>query len=207
MIRCKVTLAGVVNKTAATREGKDGKPFVSFGVKLPLGDRNGNVMDFEVSVSADTDKIPEGVVSIGKRVEVLGTMYFRKTGDAVFLNLYADSVVADTTGIDKIEGEMEFKGRTGKKDIQVLTDKRGKKFQTFSAYSKENSGDEAVFTWVHFLNFNPDKAGWLKAQQSIQVSGSLDLKIYNGKIDIGCNVKQIEDWPFDEKKTQEETNS
>ena len=197
MIRCKVTLAGVVNKTAATREGKDGKPFVSFGVKLPLGDRNGNVMDFEVSVSADTDKIPEGAVSIGKRVEVSGTMYFRKT----------DSVVADTTGIDKIEGEMEFKGRTGKKDIQVLTDKRGKKFQTFSAYSKENSGDEAVFTWVHFLNFNPDKAGWLKAQQSIQVSGSLDLKIYNGKIDIGCNVKQIEEWPFDEKKAQEETNS
>ena len=130
MIRCKVTLAGVVNKTAATREGKDGKPFVSFGVKLPLGDRNGNVMDFEVSVSADTGKIPEGAVSIGKRVEVLGTMYFRKTGDAVFLNLYADSVVADTTGIDKIEGDYLLRFMTShpkdcsKELIDVIADSK-----------------------------------------------------------------------------------
>ena len=57
MIRCKVTLAGVVNKTATTHEGKDGKPFVSFGVNLPLGDKNGNVRDFDVSVSANSELV------------------------------------------------------------------------------------------------------------------------------------------------------
>lgn len=117
MIKCKVTLAGVVNKAATTHEGKDGKPFVSFGVNLPLGDKNGNCREFEVSVSADPAIATAGLLSIGKRVQVVGTLYFRKRDNTMYLNMYADSITIDVSEIDKLEGEMEFKGRTGNKSI------------------------------------------------------------------------------------------
>ena len=120
MIRCKVTLAGVVNKAASTHEGKDGKPFVSFGVNLPLGDKNGNVREYNVGVTADSELVTAGLVSIGKRVQVVGTLYFRKHEDGLYFNLYADSVTIDTSEIDKLEGEMEFMGRTGNKEIKLL---------------------------------------------------------------------------------------
>ncbi len=204
MIKCKVTLAGVVNKAATTHEGKDNKPFISFGVNLPLGDKNGNVRDFEVSVSADPSKATAGLISVGKRVQVVGTLYFRKRDDIMYLNMYADSIAIDVSEVDKLEGEMEFKGRTGKKDIHLLTDKRNKKFQAFSAYSKEATPDTPSYIWVHFLNFNPGKAEWLKPSTSITVKGTLDVKLYNNNLDLGCQVKDISEWKFDEKKPQEE---
>ena len=204
MIRCKVTLAGVVNKAATTHEGKDGKPFVSFGVNLPLGDKNGNVRDFDVSVSANIELVMAGIVSIGKRVQVTGTLYFRKHEDGLYFNLYADTVTVDVGGTDKLEGEMEFMGRTGNKEIHILNDKRGKKFQTFSAYSKENSGDQASFIWVHFLNFKPDNATWLRPAASIIVKGELEVKLYNQNLDLGCRVKEISEWQFEDKKPKEE---
>ena len=144
MIKCKVTLAGVVNKAATTHEGKDGKPFVSFGVNLPLGDKNGNCREFEVSVSADPAIATAGLLSIGKRVQVVGTLYFRKRDNTMYLNMYADSITIDVSEIDKLEGEMEFKGRTGNKSILLLSDKRKKQFQAFSAYSKEAAPDGPV---------------------------------------------------------------
>jgi hypothetical protein len=98
---------------------------------------------------------------------------------------------------------MEFKGRTGNKEIRVLSDKRNKQFQTFSAFSKEASVDNATFIWVHFLNFSPDKAAWLKPATSISVRGTLDLKLYNNNLDLGCQVKEITEWKFEEKKTEE----
>jgi len=196
MIRCKVTLAGVVNKAATTHQGKDGKPFVSFGVSLPLGDNNGSVKEYEVSVSAGNDIIVGGLISVGKRVSIVGTLYFRKKNDVLYLNMYADSITMDVGETDKLEGEMEFKGRTGKKDIRTLKDKRGKEFQSFSAYSKESSGEEAMFIWVHFLNFDPSKSPWLAPSTSINVKGTLDLKLYNGNIDLGCMVSEISQWEY-----------
>ena len=204
MIRCKVTLAGVVNKAATTHEGKDGKPFVSFGVNLPLGDKNGNVREFNVGVTASSELVMAGLVAIGKRVQVVGTLYFRKYEDGLYFNLYADSVTIDVSEIDKLEGEMEFMGRTGNKEIKLLNDKRGKKFQTFSAYSKENSGEQATFIWVHFLNFAPDKATWLRPAASIVVKGDLEVKLYNQNLDLGCRVKEITEWQYEDKTPKKE---
>ena len=182
MIKCKVTLAGVVNKAATTHEGKDGKPFVSFGVNLPLGDKNGNCREFEVSVSADPAIATAGLLSIGKRVQVVGTLYFRKRDNTMYLN----------------------KGRTGNKSILLLSDKRKKQFQAFSAYSKEAAPDGPSYIWVHFLNFSPGKAEWLQPATSINVKGTLDVKLYNDSLDLGCQVKEITEWKFDDKKPQEE---
>ena len=119
------------------------------------------------------------------------------------MNMYADSVSIDVSEVDRLEGEMEFKGRTGNKQIHLLTDKRNKQFQTFSAFSKEASVENATFIWVHFLNFNPEKADWLKPATSISVRGTLDLKLYNNNLDLGCQVKEISEWKFEEKKAEE----
>ena len=200
MIKCKVTLAGVVNKAATTHEGKDGKTFVN----LPLGDKNGNCREFEVSVSADPAIATAGLLSIGKRVQVVGTLYFRKRDNTMYLNMYADSITIDVSEIDKLEGEMEFKGRTGNKSILLLSDKRKKQFQAFSAYSKEAAPDGPSYIWVHFLNFSPGKAEWLQPATSINVKGTLDVKLYNDSLDLGCQVKEITEWKFDDKKPQEE---
>ena len=122
----------------------------------------------------------------------------------MYFNLYADTVTVDVGGTDKLEGEMEFMGRTGNKEIHILNDKRGKKFQAFSAYSKENSGDQASFIWVHFLNFKPDNATWLRPAASIIVKGELEVKLYNQNLDLGCRVKEISEWQFEDKKPKEE---
>ena len=145
-----------------------------------------------------------GLVAIGKRVQVIGTLYFRKYEDGLYFNLYADSVTIDVSEIDKLEGEMEFMGRTGNKEIKLLNDKRGKKFQTFSAYSKENSGEQATFIWVHFLNFAPDKATWLRPATSIVVKGDLEVKLYNQNLDLGCRVKEITEWQYEDKTPKKE---
>ena len=193
MIRCKVTLAGVVNKAASTHEGKDGKPFVSFGVNLPIGDKNGNVREYNVGVTADSELVTAGLVSIGKRVQVIGTLYFRKHEDGLYFNLYADSVTIDTSEIDKLEGEMEFMGRTGNKEIKLLNDKRGKKFQTFSAYSKENSGEQASFIWVHFLNF----ANVFRASSSFSYA-------FQQPVHFTPCREEISEWQYEDKTPKKE---
>jgi len=195
MIRCKVTLAGVVNKTATTHQGKDGKAFITFGMKLPLSDKNGNTKDFDVSVSAPAELGISGLICVDKRLQVVGTLYFRKKEDKLYLNLYADNVSLDYSGNDKIEGDMEFWGKTGKKDVRNIQDKKGKTFQTFSAYSKE-SGEQVTFIWVHFINFSVAGAEWLKPSTAFKAKGMLELKLYNDNLDLGCQVKELEEWIF-----------
>ena len=94
-------------------------------------------------------------------------------------------------------------GGLGTRFWPVSRESRPKQFQTFSAFSKEASVDNATFIWVHFLNFSPDKAAWLKPATSISVRGTLDLKLYNNNLDLGCQVKEITEWKFEEKKTEE----
>ena len=65
--------------------------------------------------------------------------------------------------------------------------------------------ESATFIWVHFLNFNPEKADWLKPATSISVRGTLDLKLYNNNLDLGCQVKEISEWKFEDKKSEEVT--
>jgi hypothetical protein len=36
------------------------------------------------------------------------------------------------------------------------------------------------------------------------VKGTLDVKLYNDSLDLGCQVKEITEWKFDDKKPQEE---
>ena len=200
MIKCDVTLCALIDRQAQVKQGKDGQSFVSFGVKVPVGGRDGAHSDMSVSVSVDGDKGKASVYTTGRRVQVKGTLTPRKKGDNIYFNLRADSVeLVKSTEADAIEGDMHFQGkigkdRNGKPAVDNRTDKKGNPFQTFSAYSSEKEGDNREYLWVRFLNFAPNNEDFVKAEAFVEVNGQLQLGVYNNKLDIGCRVKDIRPW-------------
>jgi len=198
MIKCTVTLTGEVSRTAATRAGRDGKSFTSFGVSIPVYDKNNNSLTTEVSVSLPSEKMPQSIIQIGKRVKVTGTLYFRKVEESIYLNLHATSVLPDFSEIDELEGEMEFLGRMSRKPVTERRDKKNRPFQSFSASSMDSNQNPPTFIWVHFLNFRP--VDWLAPGVGLKIRGRLDLHMFNDRLDVGCTTSSIEKWTADEKE-------
>ena len=200
MIKCDVTLCAVIDRQAQVKQGKDGQSFISFGVKVRIEGRDGVQSDLSVSVSVDGDKGKASVYTTGRRVQVKGILSPRKKGDSIYFNLRATAVdLVKSTEPDSIEGEMHFQGkigkdRNGKPAVDNRTDKKGNPFQTFSAYSSEKEGDNREYLWVRFLNFSPNNESFVKAEAFVVVRGLLQLGVYNGKLDIGCRVKEIQPW-------------
>lgn len=58
---------------------------------------------------------------------------------------------------------MEFRGTIGKQ-VEVKTDKKGKPYTLFSAYSSEKDGDNYAYTWIRFMQFDTTKADWVQAK-------------------------------------------
>ena len=79
--------------------------------------------------------------TVGKRVEISGVLTFKKRGDNLYFNMSASSVnLTVASNEDSIKGEMLFRGKTGK-NIEEKTDKKGKNFLQFSAFSAEKVND------------------------------------------------------------------
>lgn len=201
MIKCEVSkLCAVIDRQAEPKKGKDGQTFLSFSVKLPVEGRDGSLSGILISVSVDGDKGKAADLTVGRRVEIQGTLSPRKKGDNVYFNLRAEDVkVVGKNEADAIEGEMHFQGKIGKdRDgrpaVENRTDKKGNPFQTFSAYSSEKDGDNREYLWVRFLNFSPDCDGCVKAETFIDVKGDLQLGFFNNKPDICCRVREIQPW-------------
>ena len=53
MMKCNVTICGVVSKAATCRTNKEGKPFVTFSVAVVIPAKNGINKTIEVSVLKD----------------------------------------------------------------------------------------------------------------------------------------------------------
>ena len=53
MMKCNVTICGVVSKVATCRTNKEGKPFVTFSVAVVIPAKNGINKTIEVSVLKD----------------------------------------------------------------------------------------------------------------------------------------------------------
>lgn len=49
MMKCNVTICGVVNKATTCRTNKEGKPFVTFSVAVVIPAKNGNNKTIQVS--------------------------------------------------------------------------------------------------------------------------------------------------------------
>ncbi len=212
MIKFEVTkLCAVIDRQAQPKKGMDGHSFLSFGVRLAVTGRDGSSAGLSISVSADGDNSQASAYYTGRRVLLSGTLIPRKKGDNIYLNLRAGHVeFVRNTEADAIEAEMHFLGKTGKDRpgkpaVDRRTDKKGDPYLTFAAYSSEKEDAGREFLWVHFLDFSPDGKDFVNAETFIEVKGSLQLGLYNGKPDISCLVKEIRPWNVQSKQGGDET--
>ncbi len=199
MIKCNVTVCGTISRQAQMRANKEGKQFITFGISVVIPAKSGINKTVEISVAKDGDNQAELVnYPVGSRVEVAGVLQFHKKGDVLYLNLSASGVNNFNAGNqDAITGSIEFRGSIGKQ-VEVKTDKKGKPYTMFSAYSSEKDGENYSYTWVRFMQFDTPKADWLQAKTGINAKGDLQVGVYNDRLDLTCRITELTPW---EKKT------
>ena len=201
MIKGKLNVCAVICRAASEKQGKDGKSFLSFNVKLPIEGRGGSSKELELSVSVDGDKSKASVYAAGRRVNLVGTLTVRKKGGKIYYNFRAESAsIANSKDADRIEGTMEFKGKVGKKGVDVKTDKNNDTYKAFSAFSTDKDGDKAEVTWIRFLYFNPkDDEDFLKADAYIEAKGDLQLGVFKDEISMDCRISEVKPWVLEKK--------
>ena len=196
MIKCKVTIVGRVFRAPEIKNDREGNPFVTFGISTELKE-NEETRDIDISVACDGEEDSVLSLSIGDRVKVKGVLTFRKREDVLFFNLSANEV-KKTKEKDKIEGDMTFRGTLGGKDIPEKQGKKGA-YRVFDAYSAEKiTEDQYSYIWVHFIDFSDERPDCLIPKTGINAEGTLELTLFNDRLDIGCRVKSISKW---EKQT------
>lgn len=193
MIKCNVTLNGVISRAATMRSGSEGKQFIGFSVKVIIPGKTGN-KEVEVSVSKDGTEAEAAMFTVGTHIEATGTLTFKKREENLYLNFRCEnanlSPQHDKSGI---EGSLEFKGTIGKQ-VEEKTDRKGKAYITFSAFSAEKTGEDFSYTWVRFMRFSPQKEGFLSPKSKICVKGQLELSAYYDNIGISCRIDEISEY-------------
>lgn len=205
MIKCNVTVCGTISRQAQMRANKEGKQFISFGISVVIPAKSGINQTVEISVAKDGNNQAELVnYPVGSRVEVAGVLQFHKKGEVLYLNLSASGVNSFNAGNqDAITGSIEFRGTIGKQ-VEVKTDKKGKPYTMFSAYSSEKDGENYSYTWVRFMQFDAQKADWVQAKAGINAKGDLQVGAYNDRLDLTCRITELTTW---EKKKHPQTKS
>ena len=206
MIKCNVTICGVVSKAATCRTTQDGRPYVCFAMNVVIpaktGIRSATSGDacqsknktIEVGVIKDGTLTEVGNLPVGSRIEVAGILTLKKRGDNLYFNLSATGVNPDTIATeDSITGQMEFRGKTGKQ-IEEKTDKKGKPFLSFSAFSAEKVQDGFEYIWVRFVRFDHEREAWLQPSTKISAKGELDVSVYNDRLNFSCKVSEISEY-------------
>ena len=191
MIKCNVTVCGVISRDAIARSGKEGKQFVTMTIQTAIQGKDSKCGSVEISVSKDGT--PEDITHLrnGIRVKVTGTLVPKHRGEKTYFNLSAENIVpAGTDETDSLKGELTFRGKTGK-TIDERTDRNGKPFVSFSAFSAEKVNDSFEYLWVRFFCFGKQREAWLQPGTKIEAKGEIDLSVYNGKTDITCRAEEI----------------
>ena len=191
MIKCEVSVCGTINKEAIIRTNKDGKSFMSFAMNIVLPTTSGSKV-IDVSVLCDSDRNYDlSKFCVGTRLNISGTLLFKKRGDNLYLNLYAEGFeFENVAAIDSIKGSMQFRGKLGK-TIEEKTDKKGNKYHTFSGVSSEKVSDGFEYIWVSFFDFSQVLNDAIKPETKVEIAGSLDLSFYKDKLTISSRVKNI----------------
>ena len=191
MIKCNVTVCGIVAQQAAMRTSKEGKPFLAVSVKVVVPARNGSDKTIEISVRKDGSEADIADYRVGERIEVTGTLTLKQRGDKLYFNLSADDVdFSPKTDEDAVTGEMEFRGKVGKR-IDERTDKKGNPYLQFSAHSTEKVGESFESIWVRFIRFDAEREAWLQPGCRVQVKGEVSLSAYNDSLNISCKVAEM----------------
>ena len=193
MIKCNVTVIGTVNRPVELKNGRDGNPFVTFGLNVLVKD-NQESKNIDISVASDGDEDEILSLSKGDRVRLKGILTLKRIGDATYFNLSADELSLNPKGADSITGQIQFRGTLGGKEVVEKMGKKGA-FRTFDAYSSEKVGEQQYsYIWVHFIDFSEETPEWLVPKAKIEVEGKLELQIFKGNPSINCRVESLTEW-------------
>lgn len=199
MIKCNVTICGLINYSAIEKETKEGDKFLAFGVTIPIAGRDGTAAEMQINVTTPGDASTKAEYSTGRRVLINGTLMIRSTEAATYYNLRSNTLeFCSSTELDRVVGSMEFKGKIHD-EIANRESKTGRKFQTFSGFSSDKDGEKRGFTWVHFLNPLPIKEDWLSKGKYVEISGDLSINAYKNNINIECRTNDIKEWLLPQK--------
>ena len=92
MIKCNVTVCGIIGRDASMRTNKEGKSFLTFPLKVMVPGMGGQNMNIEVDVRKDGSQKETAGYRKGSHVEVRGTMYLKRRGEKLYFNLFANEV-------------------------------------------------------------------------------------------------------------------
>lgn len=194
MMKCNVTICGVVSKAATCRTNKEGKPFVTFSVAVVIPAKNGINKTIEVSVLKDGTLTEAGNIVTGQRIEAVGVLIPRKYGENMYYNMNATAIHTDTTvKADSIVGQLEFRGKIGK-TIDEKKSKKGEPYQMFSAYSATKAENGFEYIWVRLVRFNKEREAWLVPGCRIMAKGELELSLYNDRLTFSCKVDELAEY-------------
>ena len=175
------------------RTNNEGKVFTAFAVNCVIPAKSCINKTVEISIAKDGEDNELKNYAIGQRVNVSGTLTFKKRGDNLYFNLSASDVSLSASNEDSIKGEMHFRGKTGK-HIEEKTDKKGKDFLQFSGFSTEKVNDGFEYLWVRFFGFDCKREEWLQPQTGIEVKGEMELSVYNDKLNLACKVSEMSEY-------------
>ena len=199
MIKCNVNVIGTVTRSADIKDGRDGKPFITFGMRVHLVDGEESA-DLDISVACDGEDGDLLFTNKGDRVKVQGTMTVKRIGDTNYFNLSATKLTSGVSEDDSISGTLQFRGTVGSKGIVKHQGKKGA-FRHFDAYSAEKVGeDQYSYIWVHFVDFGDDKRVWISPKTKINAEGSLELQAYHDRVSLNCRVESLSKWNKDDSK-------
>lgn len=194
MIRCYVTVCGVVSRVATCRTNKDGQPFVTFAMNVVVLAKSGINKTIEVSVLKDGTLTEVGNIVTGQRIEVVGTLIPKRHGDALYFNMTATGINCDTGATeDSLVGKLEFRGKVGK-SIEEKQSKKGEPCLMFSAFSAEKVQDCFEYIWVRFVRFGKEQEEWLVPGCKVTAKGEVELSVYNDRLSFSCKVDELNEY-------------
>lgn len=194
MIKCNVTLIGTIYRNGEHKTDKEGRPFLSFAVRVVIPAKSGINQTIEVSVAKDGNADATFDFAEGTRVKIAGILTFRKRNDNIYYNLSASKVDLNPEEQDSVTGTMSFRGTIGGKGVVEKQSKKGA-FRVFDGYSSEKVGEgEFAYTWVHFVDFQNDRQEWLQPKAGANIEGELGLEVFKDRISINCKVSSLSPW-------------
>ena len=152
MIKCNVTVCGNISRSAEEKTSHEGNKFISFPIVIHLQGKDLTVKELYITIAAPGDQATVAQFSTGRKIKASGILYVRKHEGTTYFNLRTDSAIeiCESSIPDCFTGNMEFRGKISKDGVKEIRSKKGKEFQSFSAFSSDIDGDKREFTWVNF---------------------------------------------------------
>ena len=195
MIKSNLKVCATINRAASVKKDKKGASYLSYGVQLPVSGKNGETQTLVINVIMAPSKGSVSDLTVGRRVALEGEMAIHKHGGKLSCYLRPERVEFVENGSDSIEGTLEFRGKLGKKEVELKEDKNGNIYMVFSAFSTDKTKDKPEFTWVSFLYFDPkDGEDFLKPGTYIDAKGTLQLGVYHDAVTLDCLVDEVKPW-------------